>query len=875
MSKISYKKLLQMDFNEYSIFIESGINSKFSKDYFNKINKEIRKAYRIEPNKAIDLLETNLQKFTNFEKPYLYAMTLVSITKIHIDNKNTSEIMDFISKTIHYVCENNIYNLGKQIIDYNNEAITRSLQDLKEDEYLQFMKYQIDFYLWFKKFETCIELMCECAFLFSSNNAYQSAYRILNDAQNIALTNNKLALQFKVLITQASICFQERDFKSAKADFDKAYHLSEILGIEIPMELMANMATLLMNTGKCEDALVIMDKILNNTTVSKKNRYSIKMNKSICLRQIGRVEEALELIQEVLNNIKHLNDLNAILEAHLIATKNYLAALNYDMGLQKINKAMEIMDFNLQYKSRLHYRRGFKENYFPRIIPMFLEIASKSKNINYKDITRFLAFTKSNMFSDWLSILDWYDKILEDSSVDVEDKQVLKNVIGKLINFGAPILNGYKEKYDDPFESIDDPVINPNGVLDNNKPWKEFNLITERLTLKYCKNKDPYENSRLSKLQEILDEKIKDSTLVISFYSHDNRLSILAVSKVKCEVIELDKNISVNFFQELYKYQNKFSSFSQFATSLKLTTEGLFNVFDSTISSLISNNIKEILILQEKFFHWMPTIPTLLRNSSLCEYIKNSELVIRTVPIIYKGKIYEKRFNNFLGVLDPAEGLPLFLEELLLSQKFIEGRNEIVNLEDQKINYGNSITKEADVIHLATHGVPISRFTDPSYASLAGKLSKNSLSFDEIQQNFWKLNYSLCINASCDSSDFTNKNNQRIYDTNELIGYSTLFLLNRKSNVISINWPIKDILSYAFSHILYSNLAENYSIERAYTLSLVTLLNLDKDELKNIMSGINDKVIREQKLKLIDNIQSKFPFRDPYCYGAFTMNSLI
>lgn len=875
MSKISHKTLLQMDSEGYSTFIESGIKSKSKNEFFNIVNKEIKKGYQIDPNKAMALLEVNLKKFSDFEKPYLYAITLVSITQIYIDNKNISEIMSFFSKTINYVCENNIYSLGKEVIDYYNASITTSLSHLSEDDYLQFMKYQLDFYIRFKKFEICIDLMCECAFLFSSNNAFQSAYRILNDAQNIAMTNERLELQLKILITQASICFQESDLENAKIDFDKAYYLSEALGIEIPFELMANMGTLLMNTDEIEDALRIMDKILDNPLISKKNKCFIKINKSICLRKNGRVEESIELIEEVLDNIECLNDNESIIEAYLVAAKNNLIATNYEMALQYINIAMEVMDFDLQYKSRLHYRRGYKESNIPRIIPMFLEITSNTKNINYKDITHFLAFTKSNIFSDWLSILDWYDLILEDSSVDEEDKQLLKNVVEKLINFGAPVLNGYKEKYDDPFESIDDHAINPNGILNYNTPWNEFNLIVDRITLKYSNHKDPYENTKLYKLRDVINEKINDNTLIISLYNYNNQFRILVVSKLKCEVIELDKNTYIDFFKVLYKYQNKFASFSQFTNSLKLITDDLIKLFDSTTSSLISSNIREILIFQEKSLHWVPLIPSLLANPNLCEYIKTTDLVIRNVPIIYSAKISEKKINNFLGVIDPAEELPLFLEELLLSQICIEGTNEIINLEDQKLNYDSKLTKEADIIHLATHGFPISNFTDPSYASLAGQQSKNSIWFEEIQQNFWKLNYSLFINASCDSSDFTNKNNQRIFETNELIGYSTLLLLNRKSNVISVNWPIKDIITYTFFHIFYRNLAKNYSIERAYMLSLVALISLDKHEFKNIISGINDEVTREQKLKLIDQIPNEFPFSNPYCYGAFTMNGLI
>lgn len=874
MSKIRYKRLLEMEEQEYLDFLDNGIINRLNDDYFKKINKELMKGSFINPDKAVFLLKLNLKKFCDLNKPHLSALSLVNITKVHINNKRVDEAINMFSKTIKYVCENGFYDYGEEITDYIMASLHTYLGKIKEDEYIQLMKYQIDFFLRFNIFEKCINLMCEIAFIFASNYAYQPAYRLLNDAQNITMNNNLLDLQLKILITQSTICLQEQDYDAAKTDFDKACYLAVILNSKVPFELMFNMGTLMIRTQKYNEALEIFDRILiNYPSIGKKQMHLIKINKSICLREIGRVPEAINLIQEVLEFVQQFEDLEAMLETHLVAAKNYLAAEDYNTSMCHINESMDIMDFDTQYKYRLHYRRGYKENYLSRIIPMVLEIASNDANC--KELTKFIAFSKGNVFSDWLSLLDWHDKILADSSVEEVDKDSLKNVIKNLINFGAPILNGFKEKYDDPFESFDNAILNPNGVLDNNKPWKDFNLLVEKISSKYESYGNPYKYSRLSSLQEVVDKKLNNGALILSFYSYNNEFKCLIVSKFNCDVINLNRDVYINYAKDLNNYQNRFVSFSNFVISLKRTIDDLIRDLDSMICSLMTNNIKEIIIMHDKVFHSIPIIPALIDNTLFCEYIKNNEVIIKNAPIIYGSIPCNNHFDNFVGVLDPSDELPLLLEELSLASKHISKNSEIVNLEVEKLDYNSIIVEKADIIHLATHGYPISGFTDPTYGSIAGKLSENSLWFEEIQSNFWKLDYSLCINASCDSSDFTSRNYQRIFNTNELIGYSTLFLMNRKSSAISVNWPIKDIVSYTFSNIFYKNLKEKCSIERAYTLSLINIMELEKQELMEIICSIGDDVIREQKLRLVDAIQYKHPFRSPYCYGAFTINSLI
>ncbi|MDU6483463.1 MAG: hypothetical protein E6538_15890 [Paeniclostridium sordellii] len=778
MEKITCKKLIQMDLKKYTIFIKNSIDSNLNDDYFYRINKEIRKLYRIDPDKSISLFNINLKQFDNFKKTNLYVNSLSEIIKTYINNYEIGGIIEVFPKLIKYICKNGMYKQGKSIIDYVDNSMHMWIRYVKEDEYIQILKYKIDFYVTFKKFEEYIDLICKCAFIFSSNCAFQSAYRLLSDAQAITTKNNLTKLQFKVLITQASICLEEGDYKAAEIDFNKAYRLSKILNLNVPFELIFNMMTLMIRRNDYEKALEISDTILTDYNyINKKYKQLLKLNKSICLRENGKIKEAIELIEEFFSQVEYIEDLEVILEAHLVAAKSYLADKNYCESLYHINESIDIIEFELLYKNRLHYRRGYKENYIKRIIPMMLDIAS-NYNIKYEDITRLFIFTKSNMFSDWFSLMDWYNEIVEDELVEESDKIYLNDMIEKLINFGAPILNGFREKYDDPFSEIDDPRINPNGAFNYDKPWKELNICIEKITHKYDKYKNPFKYSETIGLEKIINNKISNLGIIISLYIYNDKLVALVLSKYKCEVIDINKDIYLNYIKDLYSYQNKYINISQFSRSLKIFVESLNITLELIINSFIKNKMKEVIIVQDALAHNIPLVAALISNSSFCEYVIKNEIIVKNVPVIYNGRLCKKQFESFIGIIDPANELPLFLEELSLHKKIILGSSNIINLNENTIDYNEVSIKKADIIHIATHGYPISNFKDPTYSSIARNISKDSLSFEEIQRSFWKLNYSLCINASCDSADFTNRNFQRNFRTNELIGYPTLFLMN-------------------------------------------------------------------------------------------------
>lgn len=154
-------------------------------------------------------------------------------------------------------------------------------------------------------------------------------------------------------------------------------------------------------------------------------------------------------------------------------------------------------------------------------------------------------------------------------------------------------------------------------------------------------------------------------------------------------------------------------------------------------------------------------------------------------------------------------------------------------------------------------------------------LSPYTISTEEIQSNFWKLDYGLVITNACDSTDITYRNYQKEFKTNEIVSYSSLFMLNGKGSSITVNWPIKDIISYLFSYLFYEILSQGIDYQSAYNLALIKVYELKREDIIQIISSIDDERIRKQKLNLFSNQGNEYPLRNAYCYGCFIFTSLL
>lgn len=854
--------LPKMSLDQFTEVLKNLSNKKDK--YYYQINKQLLDSINSMPDKILEFCNVGLEFYGKNGKSSLYATTMNTIIRVFIKQKQPNEIMESYIEGIKFVSDNKLYTEGINIIHTMEQAFSEDL--FTREEYIQFLKYSIGFYNNFGKYNKSIDLMCKVAYEFSTVSAFQSAYRILNDAEQLAKKNSLQKSLVKIIIVSANICVEERDFNYAEFYYQEAIKLALNYKLKTENDVIINLATVKMKKRDYIGALEVYYELLKNKKLDEKIKIYIKTNLSVCERELGNLNKSIEIIEEVIKSIdKHAFNTDTLIETCMIASRTYLLAEDYEEGTHYLNKAISFIMIELENENRLHYRRGIKEKYIERILLLLLKIPRTIKN---NKIIRVLLFTKTNMFSDWLSVLDWYQEVIEDKNIDKSIRDQLTNYLNKIINFGAPVLFGFYEKYDDPFEEYGDRWY----LLSE---WNKFNMITETIKKKYNKE-GIYKNCSLDSLETIFIERLRNKTCYIFMYIISSEIVFFNLTDNILKIVNFEIQPYIEYYKTLLNYQRKFESFINFTKSLdnivKKTSEGLNEVFND----IVSTESDEIVIIQDKAIDFIPIMSAMIFNDSLRNYIKKSNVKIKFSPIIYKQKNNESSYSKFVGITDPAENLPMLNEELKLAKSTMEIiKNNIFDLSKEKINYKNINLKEADIIHIVSHGTCISNFTDPIFASISGVEGSNSMHLEMLQRYCWKYNYNLVVNNFCDSANITYKNYFKSFKTNEIISYSTILLLNRKSQIISVSWPIKDIVSYVFMAIYYYNLSKSTSIEEAYINSMIKMYYLTKDELFEIISKIKEPKLREEKQKMISYINSQYPFRNPYMYGGFILTSLI
>ena len=478
-----------------------------------------------------------------------------------------------------------------------------------------------------------------------------------------------------------------------------------------------------------------------------------------------------------------------------------------------------------------------------------------------------------NTFSDWLSLNEWVKGILLSETISAQDKSIIKKYYQELKDEGIPILYSYREKYDDPFEEFEGRTFSEKQFSGTSIKWNEFNVAVNIIINKYNVS-SPYKNANSSNVfQEILNQVRDSNTFIIFNYISTPGILVVYSCGEKFHSISMPLEEYSTFREVLYSYQRKFKTLDEFRSILLNTISFYGPYFKNLISMLISSSDFNLIIMNESDLKLLPITSILYENKLIREMIIEGKIRIYHAPIVAQSKYQDSDINKFLGLFEPFEELPLLESELMLSQQLNSfDRFEIINLSTE---FDAKNISDADFIHIASHGFPISNFTDPIFASLSGPISKNSFSLEKIQRDFNEFDYKITFLSMCDSSDMLNSNFFKHFKTDEGISYPSLFLLNQKSVVISINWPILDLIPYIFTHYLLIELGKK-GIFEAFCSAQIQLYTMNVSELLDILENIEDKQLRIKKKDMFKYANpSSHPFRHPYIFGAFTLSSLI
>lgn len=767
-----------------------------------------------------------------------------------IKKENVEGTMVHAAKVKEYIVNKNIKYAQEKVI----ALFEMGKEIILTEEKITYLKYEIELLQFYRNIEYAVKNMCDCAYLFADASEFQSAYRILHDANIYAVENKCFDAVILTLEVQGEVCIYEGDYDTALIDMGKALALLEEANKEIPRRLVANMALAKYRSRNYDEAEKDYERILSTCNKKDCEWWEVKFNKILCKfrkhKDINSISIELKELEEWLT----LATYEGKIEYNLIAAEIFLELDEEKTVLylyQAVNQIEQIVNENI----RLHYRRGVREKYVNRIKRIISKI-EKSSPLQVEFVT-ILVFLKTNMITEWLAIKAFINctEILGE-----KEKERARNIIKRMEKEGIPVLYGFSEKYDDPFEEYG-PFKERDTI---NKMWNDFAELLSRNNI----------------LVEILYKSV-NSRSVAEYILQDRRgIYIFVESCAQGMVVWFNNGIMeekvlwnienlYNYIENYTAFQKKEASRGEFQKSIVENAEMLSKSFQSVISIIEKSDKIKVHFLTDYITNSFPFLSIFIDNENIKTMIDEDRFEFAINPILY----VRDRGSEEIIKIDFVE----YDEENLIFQDAEFG---IISSKFQttRCNFENWVGREKHeetVIHISSHGMPIGRYTDPVFANIRGEEHSISISIPDIQNIASKSNYNfVCINC-CYGGEFLNRNFFKEFKTNELIGYSTVFMLNGKAAVIAPKWPVMDLVAVFFTELLYRNISKGLDFSKSYIKAIKELYNLDIENSRKVAMKISQDEIREKVLLMLERCPVSYPFKNIVDVGVYNFFELL
>lgn len=776
----------------------------------------------------------------------------------HIKKKNQNEVLLLMSTLTQLIRKNSKHEQFIVIHSTINKIFDSTILSIEQTR--QALKYVIDICLIYKEYEKAIQYMSSCAQLFADIGVFQAAYRLLSDAEVLAKENMLIQSRAVAVETCGIVCLIEGDFNNADKYLHVAKKIYQKINMPLSIGLRSNIALVKHNKNEYAVASDIYNKLLQDISCQDDLSFSIKLNLAICYYRQGKGFEvqAEKLVIELIDSTEHINNGEQLIELYLFSTEVFLKK-NSVMSLQLLNAAVKNVAILANESIKLQNRREVKERYIGRIRNLFVELDG---GIDFELEAEILIFLKINSFSEWISVLDIAKSISKDVSIGVQLKQKLDSIICKLCEYGTPVLYGFREKYDDPFEDI---IYMGKEIPSNNMLWLEFNTCIQEI-YRDTGYQDIYQKASI---EYILKHMVRQSTT-------DCFLFVIQANEEICIWYNIGKEWHVNrfelkrymkFLNTLYEYQACMASKYDFKRVLNSTIKMLSMDMAPFLSEIHSEKKYCVHVVPDKILYSLPFMSVFIESDVIRQLILEEKFIVSFAPILFEKKKIDNINVSFAIIMKSEESLLMQDEEEKLLKKV--SNNNMRHIDMENMDWKSNQLYDMNMLHISSHGFPIHFYTDPWY----GQITNAGITIAEIQADAWKLPYSLVFINACNTANIAFKNYQKYFATNEIIGYSTAFMLNGKSDVIGADWPVMDLTAYVFATLFYQALVDNFCYKMAYNKAIAQLYDLDVSATVNILNQIQDEELRKQKLLMLERCSTANPFRDAYNYGCYRMTS--
>jgi tetratricopeptide (TPR) repeat protein len=697
-----------------------------------------------------------------------------------------------------------------------------------------------------------IETQIIAAHLFADFGAYPAALRTLTDAQELA-RDQKLTKQYLAAVSALhGIYLQKEDHASADQVWKTVGQNCAEAGIAMPMSMLVNRATTLFQTGdlgaaKCgfEEALAVME-------ADGSERLGVLINLSACLRELGdrsQSQRRMAEAREVLSTLTTL-DPEHPLELELIAAKSAVHHGNLDEAATCLRNAIKSLDAAVGLVEKLHYRRGIRERYVPRIEGVLAGLAPSGKA---EDVIPVIAATRANRMSDWLHFLEWTRAI--SMRLTVPERDELDGLVSRLANHGAPHLYGLRERADDPMSSTSFP-----------DPWRDLAEYADRVCLGHGVSR-PFERASSRSAAELIMKRLAEGYAVfVNMFTGGQKVLLLIGGRYMFG--DLPGAETKAFSEMLLRHRFEPQQKAALAKAAATYQVAMLASLRPLLGELAGEGCRGVIFVPDKM-DLTPIGLIALGHPAIRAKMAAGQFEVRTCLALFPARRYAGAPHTCLGIIEPGSNLSFDRADV---ESFFKGSGAAGTLlEKPTWEEFSERMASTDSLFLAHHGMSVALFKDPYFADMAGVGDHSSMSLAAIQEVAFRWPHRLVVLGTCHSGGLVNHNFQSAFRTHDLIGFPTVFLVNGECEVVAASWEILDRFNLVFTTLLAPRL-DGVTVSQAVSRALALLHEMPSGELTELLfrslpAGVE---LSAAALSQIDVMR-----RQPLCYGAYQTYTLL
>lgn len=786
---------------------------------------------------------------SNEDRPWSLAYALNTAVCASCQSGDTERVRDYLTQLVDLTIENGTDDAAISAA----ENVRRLLPGHAKADHAPNLFYEVvRLYRHLEDFEKVIEILIVVAYIYSDFGAFQSAYRSLGDAEEIAHERRMLQQYVDVLSAMHSICILEEDHAHAEKVWSTLVEAHAELGKPVPTFLAANRATALFRTGAHGPARDALESILDSTNLDDQMRSKLLINLSACLRELGERELSDARMSDARSLLSALEDADPDhrLELELIAARNAISRGDGDDAVSCLKRAAEALDAGVGLVEKLHYRRGFRERYVPRIETLLARLPACGRA---DDVIPVIAATRANRVSDWLHFLDWAKAL--SAKLPPDECAVLDKLVDNLAGNGTPHLFGYLEKYDDPMEGI--PKLDP---------WSDIAEFADVACERYGVAR-PFQHATSGRGARTIADRLKAGyALLVNMLTAGHKMLLLIADRYV--ICDLPQDETWAFFLALSRHRQEPNQSQALGRAIEQYQGALLQSLAPVLDELVNARCKGVIFVPDRM-DLTPINLAMIGDPRIRARMAAGAFDVRTCVALYPAQRPAGAPTSCLGVVESNGGLQYARRDV---QGFFDGvdvRGTLLEGPD----WGTFAARmaSADALVLSHHGASVDLFMDPFFADMAGHAHESAMRFMRLQASAFRWPHRLVVLGTCHSGGLVNRNYQQNFRAHELMGFPVVFLLNGRSEVLAASWAIIDRFNLLFT-TLFAPALRDIHPSLAASKALATLAELSEEALPALLRPAfpPETELSAGLLSQMDTVR-----RQPFCYGAYQTYTLL